>query len=416
MKKVWLRNGHKPLQRGLGLLLLLCLPVICLAQYTDKDIVAYIDRYKDLAIKKMYEYKIPASITLAQGIFESACGTSRLATYGNNHFGIKCHKDWTGDTLKVDDDELQECFRKYENAEDSYSDHSLFLTTRQRYAKLFELDIMDYKAWARGLKAAGYATNPQYADRLIGLIERFNIAHQDTVYLQRLQSGYFTNPQPEAEPVVLKVENIQPTTIYTTKVTQEPKEQKPDKPAKPVKPAKPTNSNHIANINTTEVKTTESSQPLTYTPRTPSTQKPPVTPTTEPATTSASLYFSAIKTDFPKEEYPFSSRQVYVNNKTLFVIAQKGDTYAKIAEDVQSTEKNIRKYNDMGKYGEPREREVIYIEHKSKKGAEKEHVVKKGETLRYIARKYAVQLSVIYSYNQLNEKSIIHPGDVIKLQ
>lgn len=415
MKKFGLKIGHNPLQRGMGLLLLLCLPVICLGQYTDKDILAYIDRYKDLAIKKMYEYKIPASITLAQGIFESACGTSRLATYGNNHFGIKCHKDWQGDTVKIDDDALQECFRKYASVEESYSDHSQFLTTRQRYAKLFELDIMDYKAWARGLKAAGYATNPQYADRLIGLIERFNIAHQDTVYLQRLKSGYFTNPQPEAEPIVLEVENAQPVEFYTPKIQQETKESKPVKPAKPAKLVKPTNNNHNATA-TVAPQPAQTAQSATYTPRTPSTQKPNVTPATEPAPTSSSLYFSAIKSDFPKEDYPFTSRQVYVNNRTLFVIAQRGDTYAQIAEDVQSTEKNIRKYNDMGKYGEPREREVVYIEHKSKKGNEKVHVVKKGETLRYIAQKYAVQLGVIYGYNQLNEKSVIHPGDVIKLQ
>ena len=122
------------------------------AQYTDQDIARYIDQYKELAILKMYQYKIPASITLAQGVFESACGTSRLARDGKNHFGIKCHKEWTGDTVRIDDDELQECFRKYERVEDSYNDHSLFLTSRPRYAGLFQLDVMDYKAWAKGLK------------------------------------------------------------------------------------------------------------------------------------------------------------------------------------------------------------------------------------------------------------------------
>jgi len=132
----------------------------------------------------MVEYKIPASITLAQGIFESGSGTSRLATEANNHFGIKCKKEWTGATIKHDDDEAQECFRKYEKVEDSYNDHSLFLTTRSRYAKLFTLDIMDYKGWARELKAAGYATNPQYPERLISLIERFNLAKQDTIAMQ----------------------------------------------------------------------------------------------------------------------------------------------------------------------------------------------------------------------------------------
>jgi flagellum-specific peptidoglycan hydrolase FlgJ len=160
------------------------LPVYLFAQYTEDDIYNYIETYKGIAIEKMVEYKIPASITLAQGIFESACGTSRLATEGNNHFGIKCHKEWQGDTIKHDDDALQECFRKYNGAEESYNDHSLFLTSRPRYAKLFTLNIMDYKAWANELKAAGYATNPQYADRLISLIERFDLAKQDTICLQ----------------------------------------------------------------------------------------------------------------------------------------------------------------------------------------------------------------------------------------
>jgi len=156
-------------------------PFSLFAQYTEADIYNYIETYKGIAIEKMAEYKIPASITLAQGIFESACGTSRLATLANNHFGIKCHKEWQGDTIKHDDDALQECFRKYLKAEESYNDHSLFLTSRPRYANLFKLDIMDYKAWARGLKAAGYATNPQYADKLISLIERFELAKQDTI-------------------------------------------------------------------------------------------------------------------------------------------------------------------------------------------------------------------------------------------
>ena len=157
------------------------LPFFLFAQYTETDIYNYIETYKGIAIEKMVEYKIPASITLAQGIFESACGTSRLATAGNNHFGIKCHIEWKGDTIRHDDDERQECFRKYLRVEDSYNDHSLFLTSRPRYAKLFTLDVLDYPGWAKELKAAGYATNPQYADKLISIINRFEIAKQDTI-------------------------------------------------------------------------------------------------------------------------------------------------------------------------------------------------------------------------------------------
>lgn len=131
----------------------------------------YIRTYRAIAVEKMREYKIPASITLAQGILESGAGRSDLAVYANNHFGIKCHKGWEGDYYIKDDDARGECFRKYRQAEESFSDHSLFLTSRAHYAPLFNLDILDYKAWAFGLKAAGYATNPNYPQLLIKIID-----------------------------------------------------------------------------------------------------------------------------------------------------------------------------------------------------------------------------------------------------
>ena len=131
----------------------------------------YIAIWKDVAVQNMIEYKIPASITLAQGILESGFGNSDLARKANNHFGIKCH-EWTGAKFFKDDDKKDECFRSYNDASESYRDHSLFLTGRSRYASLFELKPTDYKGWARGLKKAGYATNPKYADLLIDLIEK----------------------------------------------------------------------------------------------------------------------------------------------------------------------------------------------------------------------------------------------------
>ena len=127
----------------------------------------------------MKEHGIPASITLAQGILESGAGRSRLATEANNHFGIKCHSDWKGATIHHDDDALQECFRKYSHAKQSYEDHSLFLTTRGRYSFLFDLNKTDYKAWAYGLKKAGYATDPKYPERLIKLIEDYELYAYD---------------------------------------------------------------------------------------------------------------------------------------------------------------------------------------------------------------------------------------------
>lgn len=138
----------------------------------------YIANFSAIAQKKMREHNIPASITLAQGILESGSGRGRLAIEGNNHFGIKCH-GWTGAKIYHDDDALQECFRKYTHAEQSFEDHSEFLTSRGRYAKLFDLRVDDYKGWARGLRAAGYATDRKYPEKLIGLIERFQLYKYD---------------------------------------------------------------------------------------------------------------------------------------------------------------------------------------------------------------------------------------------
>lgn len=131
----------------------------------------YVEAYNDLAIKEMKRSGVPASITLAQGILESDCGNSVLAKKSNNHFGIKCHNDWTGGKAYHDDDRKNECFRKYRSVYDSFVDHSDFLTGKPRYAGLFELDVTDYKGWAHGLKKAGYATDPNYAHRLIKIIE-----------------------------------------------------------------------------------------------------------------------------------------------------------------------------------------------------------------------------------------------------
>ncbi len=139
----------------------------------------YIDQYKDIAIEQMRRWRVPASITLAQGIFESGAGQSALVLRSNNHFGIKCH-GWTGRKVYKDDDARDECFRAYDTAFDSFEDHSQFLATGQRYRSLFSLQPTDYKGWARGLKAAGYATNPKYADQLIELIQLYRLYKYDT--------------------------------------------------------------------------------------------------------------------------------------------------------------------------------------------------------------------------------------------
>ena len=139
----------------------------------------YINKYKDIAIEQMQTYGIPASITLAQGLLESGAGLSRLATQANNHFGIKCHNGWTGKTIYVDDDIKNDCFRSYSSARESYVDHSKFLQGN-RYKSLFSLKTTDYKGWARGLKACGYATSPTYASKLIEIIQLYRLYEYDT--------------------------------------------------------------------------------------------------------------------------------------------------------------------------------------------------------------------------------------------
>ena len=357
------------------------------AQYTDQDIARYIDQYKELAILKMYQYKIPASITLAQGVFESACGTSRLARDGKNHFGIKCHKEWIGDTVRIDDDELQECFRKYERVEDSYNDHSLFLTSRPRYAGLFQLNVMDYKAWAKGLKAAGYATNPKYAERLIDLIERFNIAQWDTLCQQRAENNWFTEENIAwAEAQVAAYQATGDRLQGTENSGQESGER-------------------LQVTGNREQVTEENTKPQEGTSSN-SGQQP-----------TRTGVFTAEPNQYPKVKYPFTEREVYANNRCYFVIVAEGETYASIAKDVQDSEKNIRRYNDIvDKKQEAVVGEVVYIGLKAKAGKEKKHTVSAGETLRYISQKYGVQLNSIFKYNNLNENSVIHPNDIILLK
>ena len=149
----------------------------------------YVKFYSNIAMDEMIQFGIPASITLAQGILESGAGKGRLAVQANNHFGIKCH-DWNGKKIYHDDDKEQECFRKYDNPEYSYRDHSLFLTNRGRYSFLFDFKKDDYKKWARGLKKAGYATDPKYSQKLIDLIERYELYKYDNKVLKKKNKLY----------------------------------------------------------------------------------------------------------------------------------------------------------------------------------------------------------------------------------
>jgi len=176
----------------------------------------YIYEYVGIAKNEMVEYGIPASITLAQGILESGAGNGELTRKANNHFGIKCH-DWTGKKVYHDDDRSQECFRKYDKASLSFRDHSLFLKNRKRYAKLFTYEQDDYKSWARGLRAAGYATDKKYPDKLISIIERYNLDVYDTEVLGKTYvARKKERPTPKTSTVAKKKEIPKPKSKRST--------------------------------------------------------------------------------------------------------------------------------------------------------------------------------------------------------
>lgn len=188
------------------------------AQTKNQAYLDYIAQYSDLAIEQQRKHKVPAAITMAQGILESAAGRSELAVKANNHFGIKCTSDWQGRTINKDDDKANECFRRYARVEDSYEDHSLFLL-RKRYESLFALPIGDYKGWAHGLKACGYATDPKYPEKLIQLIELYEL---DKLTMdERLKKGGFVSEKDTtwqestaADDVIAHAQENMPNYVY----------------------------------------------------------------------------------------------------------------------------------------------------------------------------------------------------------
>lgn len=310
---------------------------VAYSQGKSQDVLNYIEQYKDIAMREMQEYKIPASITLAQGLLESGNGKSELAKKSNNHFGIKCHKDWTGGRTYHDDDEKGECFRVYEDPEQSYRDHSKFLAERQRYAFLFEFKITDYQGWAKGLKQAGYATLPVYANILIKLIEDYNL----TEYDQLVVKGKFK---------------------YKAVKSQQPK----------------TNSQQPTAIEYIPYKITD----------------------------------AEIVGKTPDERY------IRENNKVKFIYAKEGETVYELADMLCIYNYQIVKYNNLGKRKTLKDNEIIYIEPKKNKAMRryKYHTIQKGETLSHVSRLYAVKLESLYKMNGMDETSILHIGDNIRLR
>ena len=335
------------------LVLLLLMPLGLMAQKITVE--EYIETYKDIAMKEMKDHGIPASITLAQGIIESGAGNSALAREAKNHFGIKCHKGWTGKTYTMDDDAKDECFRKYKKAEDSYRDHSEFLTSRPRYADLFKLDIMDYEGWAKGLKAAGYATNPNYATALINRINMNKLYLYDQLAMGEISEKELKRKM-EAE-------------------VETPKE----------KPSKTETSPKMPSVST-ELE-------LAYSP--------------------------SDRSVFELVDMTEDKRFIYENNHVRFVFAKEGETPESIAKEFGIKKKKLCKYNLITRPEEAifHSGDVIYLEQLGKRNWKaKKHFVETGESLRDIALRFAVRPEKILKKNKLSENDRLHPGQKLKLR
>ncbi len=415
----------------------LCLAFVGFAQYTmDDHIYDYIDEYKDLAMQEMELYGVPASITLAQAIYSSQAGTNDLVRECHNHFAIMCHtKEWTGDTYyRPSDKNHESCYRSYATDAESYRDHSLFLSTRSRYVKLFYYPITDYKSWAQGLLEAGYSGNPKYADTLVSIIEKYYLMHYDrkvakkmgdTTALHAVQQPHpervatdnqvaantsvsKANPTPAPKAEVVKQPQAEPVAQKRT----EPVAQKQTEPAKSETPKqtvksdtmevngiqviveKPEKKKNEQKVEEQQVEKTQSQAQSQQ-----STQLP------EKVNGLNVFVLDPYAVPYKSAYYPYTSRPVFENNKTKFILARAGDTYQKLATALQMTEKNLRLYNDVYDGSEPIEDEVIYLEQKSTKSSIPYHTLQEGDTYRYIAQRYGIQLKILIKRNSGNINS-----------
>lgn len=327
----------------------------------------YIEQFATLAVEEMYRSGVPASITLAQGLLESGYGLSELAVKGNNHFGIKCHNNWTGKKMYYDDDRKGECFRVYPSPEQSYRDHSDFLRYRDRYKFLFDYKVTDYKSWAHGLKKAGYATDPAYPKKLINLIETYNLYEYDR------KPASFAKSDRKAK-------------------------RNHEKPARKVKEEK--------------VKVEKASGPVA------GSEQESERDQELPKSPNEIEQVEAL-TNEQRQDFQFSiSREVYTRNGVPFVKTVEGETLAMIAASNHLFVREILKFNDLLSDAPLAPGTEVYLKPKKKqavKGLDK-HVVEGGDSMRGIAQRYGVRLKSLLKMNGMTEADVIRDGDIIKLR
>ena len=348
----------------------------------DSAYEKYVQKWAPTAVREMYRSGVPASITLAQGMLESRCGLSELASKGNNHFGIKCHSDWKGKSMKADDDRKAECFRVYDSADESFRDHSDFLRYRDRYKFLFDYDITDYKAWAYGLKKAGYATDPSYPAKLIKLIEDYGLDRYDKASSESVEEAEEESPEVSAE----------------TASSEKPDVSAPEKVSKAEAraAAKAEKARAKAAARARKKKNEETRIP------------------------ASPLQLEEAVTVQASENFSFSlSRTLMSKNGVTFVYARKGETYESIAKANNLFLKEILKFNDASASDSLHAGDIVYLQMKKKrtqKGLDKYIVGNDGESLRDICQRFAVRMDSVKKMNGFGAGHALREGDTILLR
>ena len=339
----------------------------------------YIRKYAPVAVREMYRSGVPASITLAQGLLESRYGQSELAVDGNNHFGIKCH-DWTGRKVYHDDDKRHECFRAYKSPDESFSDHSDFLRYRDRYKSLFDNDVTDYKAWAHGLRKAGYATDPSYPSKLIKLIEDYHLYDYDKMTPEDF-SAKKPSDNHETAHSVRKGEKANANSTASVP-----------------------GSRHGRKASRKASKDKVNADAPMSIPRSPLSLEEPE----KVSGKRASEIFS-----FPL------ARQIYSNNGVPFIYSADGESYGTIASSYNLFLREILKFNDVSRDAVLAPGTMVYLQQKksqTRKGLDMYISDDGGETMRDLAQRFGVRLSDLCKMNSIHPDHVTVPGDEIRLR
>ena len=363
----------------------------------------YVDRYAAIAVTEMYRSGVPASITLSQGLLESRYGLSALAAEGHNHFGIKCHNDWKGKTMAVDDDAKGECFRVYDADIDSFHDHSDFLRYRDRYKFLFDFPVTDYKAWANGLKKAGYATDPAYPAKLIKLIEDYDLGRFDKAKPADFEPGGKYADLGAGAPAASVSDKDKPLDDRALF----PKQTKPEtKPA-----AKETRAEKKARTKAEREARRAAKQH----------QKPAeATPEALPESPNALEEAEVAQEQELREEFHFQmGRKIYKQNGVPFLYAMEGEDYRTIAEENNIILRQLLRYNDLAAEETLLPGTVVYLQAKknqTRKGLDKYIVERDGESLRDICQRFGVKQKSIQKLNGFGAAHDLREGDTILLR